>query len=84
LCWFNNKEFLYITHKFEHKYISPSSIVGIQLRVTALYLGHLQVVIQLTEQLYNMFGVFFWGIGDWVEGTGSRCFNSGLHELGLS
>jgi len=45
LCWFNNKEFLCITHTVEHKYISPSSLVGIQLHVSTLYVGHLQVVI---------------------------------------
>ena len=27
-----------------------------------------------------MCGVFF---GDWVGGTGSRCFNRGYHDLGL-
>ena len=45
LCWFNNKEFLCITHTAEHNYISSSSTVGIQLHVSALYVGHLQVVI---------------------------------------
>jgi len=45
LCWFNNKEFLCITHIVEHNYISPSSAVGIQLHVSALYVGHIQVVI---------------------------------------
>ena len=41
----SNKEFLCITHIVEHNYISPSSTVGIQLHVSALYVGHLQVVI---------------------------------------
>ena len=41
----DNKEFLCITHTVEHNYISPSSTVGIQLHVSALYVGHLQVVI---------------------------------------
>ena len=45
LCWFNNKEFLLITHTVEHNYISPCSTVGIQLHVSTLYVGHLQVVI---------------------------------------
>ena len=45
LCWFNNKEFLCITHTAEHNYISPSSTVGIQLHVSALYVGQLQVLI---------------------------------------
>ena len=39
------KNFLFITHTVEHNYISPSSTVGIQLHVSALYVGHLQVVI---------------------------------------
>ena len=39
-----NKEFLCITHTVEHNYISPSSTVGIQLHVSALYVGLLQVV----------------------------------------
>jgi len=63
-----NKEFLCITHTVEHNYISPSSTVGIQLHVSALYVGHLQVVIWLTEQLYKMCEVFFGGIGGWVRG----------------
>ena len=41
----NKKEFLCITHTVEHNYISPSSTVRIQLRVSAVYVGHLQVVI---------------------------------------
>ena len=41
----DNKEFLCITHTVEHNYISPGSTVGIQLHVSALYVGHLQVVI---------------------------------------
>jgi len=45
MCWFNNKEFLWVTHTVEHNYISPSSTVGMQLHVSALYVDHLQVVI---------------------------------------
>jgi len=41
----SNKELLCIIHAVEHNYISPSSTVGIQLHVSALYVGHLQVVI---------------------------------------
>ena len=37
------EEFLCITRTVEHKYILPSSIVRIQLHVSALYVGHLQV-----------------------------------------
>jgi len=39
------KNFSCITLKVEHNYISSSSTVGIQLHVSALYVGHLQVVI---------------------------------------
>ena len=42
---YNNKKFLFITHTVEHNYISPSSAVDIQLHISALYVGHLQVVI---------------------------------------
>ena len=41
----SNKELLCVTHTVEHNYISPSSTVGIQLHVSALHVGHLQVVI---------------------------------------
>ena len=40
-----NKEFFCITHTVEHNSILSSSTVGIQLHVSALYVGHLQVVI---------------------------------------
>jgi len=36
---------------------------NVYLHVKALYVGHLQVEIQLTEQLYKMYGVFIWGLG---------------------
>ena len=39
------ENFLCIAHTVEHNYISSSSTVGIQLHVSALYVGHLQVVI---------------------------------------
>ena len=42
-CITNN--FLCIIHTVEHNNISPSSTVGIQLHVSALCVGHLQVVI---------------------------------------
>ena len=45
LLTLKNKEFSCITHTVEHIYISSSSTVGIQLHVSALYVGHLQVVI---------------------------------------
>jgi len=43
----------------EHNYISSSSTLGLQLHVSALYVGHLQVVTWLSDQLYKMCGVFF-------------------------
>jgi len=76
-----DKEFLCITLTVEYNYISPSSTVGIQLHVSALYVGHLRVVMWLTEQLYKMCGLFFWGIGGGVGGTRSRCFSGGYHDL---
>ena len=54
---------LCITRTVEHNYILPSSIVGIQLHVSALYVGHLQFEIQLTNQLYKMCVVFSGGWG---------------------
>jgi len=44
---FSNKECFCIKHTVEHNYISPSSTAGIQLHVSVLYVGHLQVVINL-------------------------------------
>jgi len=40
ICW----PFLCITHTVERNYISPSSTVGIQLHVSALYVGHFCVL----------------------------------------
>jgi len=40
---------LCITHTVEHNYISPSSTVGIQLHVSALYVGRIQFEIQVTD-----------------------------------
>ena len=39
------KKFLSITHTDEHNYISPTNTVEIQLHISAVYVGHLQVVI---------------------------------------
>ena len=47
-----------------------------------LYVGHLQVEIQLIDQLYKMCGRLS---GDWVGGRGgtqSHCFNNGYHDPG--
>jgi len=38
------KNFSCITHTVEHNYISSNSTLGLQLHVSALYVGHLQVV----------------------------------------
>ena len=50
---------------------------------SALYDGHLQVVTELTEQIYKMcvWG-YVYGIGGWVWGTRSCCFSSGYRDLG--
>ena len=39
------KNFCVLHNTVEHNYISSSSTVGIQLHVSALYVGHLQVII---------------------------------------
>jgi len=55
---------LCITHTVEHNYTSPSSTVGIQLHVSALYVGHLQ---DLTYRaaIQDVWGVIlgYWGLG---------------------
>jgi len=38
------KNFCVLHNTVEHKYISSSSTLGLQLHVSALYVGHLQVV----------------------------------------
>jgi hypothetical protein len=55
--WTITKNFCVLHNTVEHNYISSSNKVGIQLHVSALYVGHLQVVIWLSEQLYKMCGV---------------------------
>ena len=42
----------------------------VPLHVSALYVGHLQVVIKLAEQLHKMCGVFF--LGYWGGGSRER------------
>ena len=51
--------FCILHNTVEHNCISSSSTLGLQLHVSALYVGHLQVVTWLSEQLYKMCGVFF-------------------------
>jgi hypothetical protein len=43
--------------------MEPSSTVGTQLHVSALCVGHLQVVISLTGKLYKMWGGVHLGYG---------------------
>jgi len=45
LLSFVTKNFSFVTLTVEHNYISSRSTAGIQLYVSALYVGHLQVVI---------------------------------------
>ena len=40
----SNKDFCVLRNTVEHNYISSSSTLGLQLHVSALYVGHLQVV----------------------------------------
>ena len=51
--------FVYYTLTVEHNYIYSSVTLGLQLHVSDLYVGHLQVVAWLSEQLYKIYGVFF-------------------------
>jgi hypothetical protein len=53
------KNFCVLYNEVEHNYISSSITLGLQLHVSALYVGHLHVVTWLSEQLYKMYGVFF-------------------------
>jgi len=38
------RSFCVLHNEVEHNYISPSITLGLQLHVSALYVGHLQVV----------------------------------------
>jgi len=53
------KNFCVLHSTVEHNYISSSSTLGLKLHVSVLYVGHLQVVTWLSEELYRMCGVFF-------------------------
>ena len=61
--------------------MSDKQLHWVQLHVSALVIGHHQVVLRLIEQLYNKQGIrwVFWGGG----GTRSRLCNSGLHNFEL-
>jgi len=75
---------LCITHTVEHNCISPSSTVGIQLHVSALCVWAIFTLWFYLQSSYTRcVGCSFMGIGCWVGGTRSRCFNSGYHDLGL-
>jgi len=42
--------------------VSNIPLHGVQLHISALCIGHLQVVLRLAEQLYNKRGIL-WGVG---------------------
>jgi len=52
-----SKEFLCITHADENNYISPSSSLGIQLYVSALYFVLLQVDLTYGAAVQDVWGV---------------------------
>jgi len=54
-----------ITHTVENNYISPSSTVGMQLHVSALYVSHFQVDLTYRAAVQNVWGVLlgFWALG---------------------
>jgi len=52
-------QILCITYTVEHNYISPSSTVGLQLHVSVLYVGHLQVVTTYIAAIKDVWGVLF-------------------------
>jgi len=61
----NIKLNLCITHTVEHNYISHSITVGIQLHVSALYVGHLQVDLTYRAAIQDVWVVLlgYWGLG---------------------
>ena len=63
----NNKEFCVLHLQSNTTIFLPSSTLRIKLHVSALYMGHLQVEIQLTDQLYKMCGVSVWGLEYWIK-----------------
>ena len=71
---------LCVTHTVEHNYILFTSTVNIQLHVSALYVGHLQVEILYLQISYTR---CVGRLGRWEERTRSRCFNSGYRDPGL-
>ena len=55
----HDTEILCITLTVEHNYISPSSTVGIQLHVLALYVGHLSGCdLTYRAAIQDVWGVF--------------------------
>jgi len=65
---------LCITRRVEHNYISPSRTVGMQLHVSALYVGHLQVDLTYRAAIQDVWGVFWgcWGLGGGRKGGGNE------------
>ena len=58
-CNWQQRIFCVLNNEVEHNYIFSSITLGLQLHVSALYVGHIQVVTWLSEQLYKVYGVFF-------------------------
>ena len=69
-CYALTKNFCVLHNTVEHNYISPSSTVGIQPHVSALYVDHLQVVIKTYRAaIQDVWGVL---LGYWWLGVGNE------------
>ena len=53
------KNFCVLHNEVEHNYISSSITLGLQLHVSALYVGHLQVVIDFRSSYTRCMGCSF-------------------------
>ena len=51
------KNFCVLHNEVEHNYISSSITLGLQLHVSALYVGHLQVVTTFEAAIRDVWGV---------------------------
>ena len=65
LCWFNNKEFLCITHTVEHNYISSSSTV----EYSYMFRPYMWAIFKLRFNLQSSYtrcvvrSLGYWGLG---------------------
>ena len=59
------KNFCVLHNTVEHNYISSSSTLGLQLHVSTLYVGHLQVDLTFGAAIQDVWGVLlgYWGLG---------------------